>query len=119
MKTDLPSDGVLRTWHRAFRLTELPDDGTGKALEIAGRRVALFLIDGEPHALDDECPHQGASLGDGVIAGGDVTCPWHGWHFDPCSGKSTDGLDEAVELFPARVDEEGWVEVALSLAPDV
>ncbi|MEM7518953.1 MAG: Rieske 2Fe-2S domain-containing protein, partial [Planctomycetota bacterium] len=84
----------------------------------AGRRVALFLIDGEPHALDDECPHQGASLGDGVIAGGDVTCPWHGWHFDPCSGKSTDGLDESVELFPARVDEEGWVEVALSLSPD-
>ena len=100
-------------WHVALPLDELPTDGTGKALELAGRRVAVFHHEGRVHALDDTCPHQGASLGDGVISRGDVTCPFHAWHFDLVTGKNTDSLDSCVAVFPTRIDAEGRVEVDL------
>lgn len=95
---------------------ELPIDGTGRVIEIAGHRLAVFWIDGAPRVLDDECPHEGASLGDGVVIDGDVTCPWHGWHFSVASGANTDGLAACVRVHPARVREDGVVEVELELA---
>ena len=101
------------TWHATLPLAELPTDGTGRTVEVAGRRIALFRHEGRVHALDDACPHQGASLGDGVLSGGDVPCPFHAWHFDLCSGRNTDTIDACVEVFPARVGTGGVVEVGL------
>ena len=50
---------------------------------IAGTRLALFRdTDGAPRALLDRCPHRGASLSLGFVAGGCLECPFHGWHFD-------------------------------------
>lgn len=102
-----------KRWIPTLPLAELPVDGTGRAVEVEGQRVALFHHEGQVHAVDDSCPHQGASLGDGVISKGDVTCPFHAWHFDLKTGKNTDSLDECVAVFEARVDGGGVVEVAL------
>jgi len=38
-------------------------------------------------AVADACPHMGASLADGTLEDGVVTCPWHGWRYDAASGK--------------------------------
>jgi len=100
-------------WIRTIPLAELPVDGTGRAIQVAEQRVALFHHEGKVHAVDDACPHQGASLGDGVISNGDVTCPFHSWHFDLCTGQNTDSLDACVAVFPVRVDGDGVVEVQL------
>ena len=43
---------------------------------------------GEYTALDDACPHKGASLAGGVIQNGSVVCPYHGYEFD-CAGELT------------------------------
>ena len=49
--------------------------GEGRTFEVAGRLIAVFF-DGESyHAMDDLCPHMGASLGSGPIVEGIVTCP--------------------------------------------
>ena len=73
-----PSDG----WVALLPLAELPTDGTGRALEVGGHQLAVFHHEGSVSVLDGTCPHQGALLGDGVISKGEVTCPFHGWHFD-------------------------------------
>jgi nitrite reductase (NADH) small subunit len=99
-------------WVRVARLEELPTDGTGLALEVDGRGVALFLVDGEVRALDDSCPHEGGSLGMGVVLEGEVTCPWHGWHFELATGQNTDGLASCVAVHRTRISESGDVEVA-------
>ena len=96
---------------RVCRLDELPLDGAGLSLAVDGYQVAVFLIDGKIHALDDSCPHLGGSLGLGVVKDGDVTCPWHGFHFCLSTGESTDGLDESVRIRPTRQSGE-CVEVA-------
>ena len=96
-------------------MAELPTDGTGRALEVAGRQLAVFHHEGEVRVLGGVCPHQGALLGDGVISRGEVTCSFHGWHFDLVTGKSGDGLEECVDVHEVRVSQTGMVEVAIPL----
>lgn len=66
---------------------ELPP-GQGKSVVVGDREVAVFNCDGKFYAIDNTCPHQGGPLGEGELDGTVVTCPWHGWRFDVCSGQS-------------------------------
>jgi nitrite reductase/ring-hydroxylating ferredoxin subunit len=109
----MPDASDSATWHALCARGELPEDGTGRTLEVAGRRLAVFWHDGAPRVVDDRCPHEGASLGDGVISRGEVTCPFHAFHFDLCTGRNADGLDLSIEVFQARLREDGTVEAAL------
>jgi nitrite reductase/ring-hydroxylating ferredoxin subunit len=101
------------TWSMMANLDELPTDGTGITVEVDGRAFAVFRVGDLVHVLDDTCPHEGASLGCGVISQGDVTCPWHGWHFDLEKGSSSDGLPERVGVYPTRISEGGEVRARL------
>ena len=102
------------TWHVVLRLEELPTDGSGKTVEVNGQRIALFHHEGTVYCLDDSCPHQGASLGEGLISMTDVTCPWHGFHYDLATGANTDGIGECgVATHPVDVTDGGEVRVAL------
>jgi nitrite reductase/ring-hydroxylating ferredoxin subunit len=67
------------------KVDELPP-GSGREFTIEGRIVAVFRVGQEFHALDGICPHAGGPLGDGVLQGCIVTCPWHGWQFDVSTG---------------------------------
>jgi nitrite reductase (NADH) small subunit/3-phenylpropionate/trans-cinnamate dioxygenase ferredoxin subunit len=116
VREDSPA-GTAR-WIEAGRVADLPRDGSGRTVELAGHCIALFWDAGRVHALDDRCPHQGASLGMGIALDGDVTCPWHGWHFRLADGCSTDGLDARVARHPVRVDAAGRIEVRLPAGPD-
>lgn len=46
----------------------------------------LFDIDGELHAIEDSCPHAGASLFSGRLDGPWLQCPAHGLRFDLATG---------------------------------
>lgn len=114
MSSELQPESKSSTrWTPLLPLAELPTDGEGRTVELEGFRLAVFHFDGEVRVLDDECPHAGASLGAGVCVSGEVTCPWHGWHFRLSDGENTDGLEERVAVFASRVNPEGIVEVAL------
>jgi len=44
-----------------------------------GRKIAIWRDgQGELHALEDQCPHRGAPLSQGVILGDRLACPYHG-----------------------------------------
>ncbi len=66
--------------------TEEVVPGRGTLVEVNGRKIALFQVDGAYHAIDDACPHQGGPLSEGDLAGTEVTCPWHGAIFDVTTG---------------------------------
>lgn len=72
--------------------------------------VALFYLRGELYACSARCPHAGALLHDGFVAGTIVTCPWHGWSFDLSPGPDApkDGL---VRYAVRVVDGEILVEL--------
>lgn len=73
-------------WHSVCKLADCPP-GTCREAVAGDRIVALFNVDGELHALDGVCPHQGGPLGKGNLQGHVVTCPWHGWQFDVRNGE--------------------------------
>jgi len=75
----------MSDWLHLARPDECPP---GAALErvVGDRIVALYNVDGEFYAIDGVCPHQGGPLARGLLAGGVVTCPWHGWQFDVTTG---------------------------------
>ncbi len=78
-------------------------EGEGKTVTAGERLVALFLIEGQYQAIDDLCPHQGASLGAGCVEEGEVFCPWHGWRFRLEDGKWADNPRLGVDVFETRV----------------
>jgi nitrite reductase (NADH) small subunit/3-phenylpropionate/trans-cinnamate dioxygenase ferredoxin subunit len=87
--------------------------GEGRTVEIRGRRIALWNVGGRFHAMDDTCPHRGGPLGAGVLDGGQVHCPLHGWAFDPVTGACLTNPSRPVACHPTRV-ADGQVWVALS-----
>jgi nitrite reductase/ring-hydroxylating ferredoxin subunit len=66
-------------------LPEVPP-GRGKQVTVQGWTLALFNVNGTIYAIDDTCPHKGAPLSQGPVAGTDVICPWHAARFDLCTG---------------------------------
>lgn len=93
-------------------------EGAGIAVQIRGRSVALFRLEGLLFALDDVCPHAGAALARGRIRDGMVQCPLHGSKFDLRTGQCRSpalGIRPVVVHAVREVD--GRVEVALADAP--
>ncbi len=58
----------------------------GKLVEVQGKKIALFNVDGKFHAIDNTCTHRGGPLSEGALEGDEVTCPWHGAKFKVTSG---------------------------------
>lgn len=104
----------MSNWIRIATVTECPP-GTAKELVAEDRIVALFNVDGQFHALDGVCPHQGGPLGQGMLSGCIVTCPWHGWQFDVTTGQHQTSQSLVHPSFPVKV-EDG--EVYVDLADD-
>jgi nitrite reductase (NADH) small subunit len=90
---------------------DLPPAGQAKEFSAGGRTLCIANIDGVIRALDNECPHRGGPLAEGMIENGKVVCPWHAWAFDAATGV-TDNSQERVAVFPVSVEgEEVFVKV--------
>jgi nitrite reductase/ring-hydroxylating ferredoxin subunit len=82
-------------------LSSLDPDGRA-VVEADGVEIAVFLVEGSPHAFANACPHEGNPLRDGEILGPTLTCAYHGWKFDLDTGACLHG-DEAARRFPAEL----------------
>jgi len=102
------------SWLRAVREAEL-EPGKTRVVVLDDEPVLLCkLPDGQVCAIEDTCTHDDGPLGEGTLDGTAVTCPRHGARFDVCSGRALSMPAAApVEVFPSRVTDDGWVEVAL------
>ncbi len=100
--TDKDNDLV---WHKVLSKDELPE-GRVTAVTCHNRTLCMSRYKGRYGALDNKCPHQGGPLGEGSIENGLLRCPWHGWDYDPITGKAP-GFDDGVETFPIEEREDG------------
>jgi 3-phenylpropionate/trans-cinnamate dioxygenase ferredoxin subunit len=71
------------------RVARTDEIGPGEArlVEVKGRQIALFNVDGEYFAIDNMCTHEEASLAEGEVSGHEVSCPLHGAKFDIRTGE--------------------------------
>ena len=88
---------------RAAAASEIPV-GTIKEVSVGGTAVAVANVGGEFHAINNTCLHRGGPLGEGMLEGRIVTCPWHGWQFDVTTGRHC--LNARIEhtTFPLKIE---------------
>lgn len=93
-------------WTTLCDLDELVED-RGLYVDIDGRELAVFLHDGQPHVLENTCPHAGGSLSGGHVEeiGGTpcAVCPVHAWAFRLEDGEYYDMPGFEAKVFPSRV----------------
>lgn len=97
-------DPVADGWVDAGRLSELVPGRPRRVTPPGAERIAVVLHDGEVRALHAVCRHQGGPLDEGRVVDGCLTCPWHGWQYDPATGASPPPFTERVRTFPVRID---------------
>jgi nitrite reductase (NADH) small subunit len=78
--------------------------GQGIVVEVNGKTLAVFNVDGAFHAIDNTCIHRGGPLGEGDLEGSVVTCPWHGWQYDVTTGACVANPAAKVERYEVQVD---------------
>jgi nitrite reductase (NADH) small subunit/3-phenylpropionate/trans-cinnamate dioxygenase ferredoxin subunit len=71
------------------KVGDIPEGGS-IVVAVNQKDVAVFRIKDQYHAIDDLCPHMGASLSAGYVEDGNVTCPWHYWRFRLSDGAWAD-----------------------------
>lgn len=103
------------------------EDGSRMIVDIGGREIAVFRVDGEFHAIVNYCIHEGGPLCEGALRGDltvaddgwswtvdrpdrIVSCPWHGWQFDIETGENVDDDSYRVPTYETIV-EDGTVYV--------
>ncbi len=75
-----------------------------------GERIAVFRDGDTVSAVSNVCRHQNGPLGEGKIIDGCITCPWHGYQYDPATGRAPAPFDDKIPVFETRV-ENGMVYV--------
>ena len=99
------SDFATSEFVTVAKVGDIPD-GQGQAFAVNGRMVAVFNEGGKFSAIDDFCPHMGASLAGGYLEAGVVTCPWHAWRFATKDGTWCDNPKVKIDAFEVRVEGE-------------
>lgn len=99
-------------WHDVMAADELPDNDVW-AVQVGGRDIALYGVDGQPYATDNLCTHGNARLCDGFLEGHEIECPLHQGKFDVRDGRPTCApVTEAVKTYPVKL-EGGRIWLAL------
>ena len=100
------SSSTREVWYKALELDELPE-GRVKTVICSLETVCMTHYQGKYAALDNKCPHQGGPLGEGSIEKGYLRCPWHGWDYEPLTGKPPGGYDDGVATYPVEIRDDG------------
>ena len=83
--------------------SDLPAINHVKELPCGEKLLCVASVNGEISAMENTCLHRGGPLGQGVIEGGKVICPWHGWAWDPKAGQAqVPGAKIAV--YPVKIE---------------
>lgn len=90
-------------WIDAGPIGSIPEN-RARIVSVAGERVAIFRHDGRLSAISNVCQHQNGPLGEGRIEHGCVVCPWHGYEYDPASGRAPAPFRERVPTFALRLE---------------
>jgi nitrite reductase (NADH) small subunit len=104
---------ILAEFKRVAGVNEVPP-GKGVVAKVGGKEIAVFNVEGAFFAIDNTCTHRGGPLGEGVLRGTTVNCPWHGSGFDVTSGQAVaPPASTGVASYSTKV-EEGSIWVALA-----
>ncbi len=83
---------------------ELPPVGEAKEFPCGDRMICVANVNGTVTAMDNVCLHQGGPLGQGMIEGNKIVCPWHGWQWNTKTGESGHNPNAKVAVYPVKME---------------
>lgn len=95
---DRATEGMIRVGE----VEAIPED-RAVVVSTGSERVAVFRYEGKISALSNVCRHQNGPLGEGRIISGCVTCPWHGYQYDPANGCSPPPFTDKVPVYRTSI----------------
>ena len=109
---------LLETSRRKKQTTELQKEGffavctleeipknRAKIAIVKNQNIAIFKYEGQLSAVDNVCKHQNGPLGEGKIVDGCITCPWHGFQYQPTDGCAPPPFTEKLSTYELKVHE--------------
>jgi len=102
----------MAEWITVAKTSDIPLN-EARAFPVGDRMIAIFNQNGKYYALDDFCPHMGASLAGGWIEDGTVVCPWHAWRFCLADGGWLDNPKIKADIFAVTV-VEGEIQIEIN-----
>lgn len=93
-------------------------------IDVRGREIGVFNLDGAYAAVANYCVHQGGPIAEGILTGGTLQadenlevvydesarclhCPWHGWEFDVQTGEHTAPTRHRLPTYDVEVRDGG------------
>ncbi len=96
-------------WVKVCPIDEI-SDSKAKMVSANGERIAIFKYDNKLSAVHNVCKHQNGPLGEGKIIDGCITCPWHGYQYEPANGCAPAPFTEKVATYKTKIiNDEVWV----------
>jgi naphthalene 1,2-dioxygenase ferredoxin component len=95
---------MSENWIDAAALADVPE-GDVIAMQVGGKEIALYEVEGDVFATDNICTHGHARLSDGFLEGHEIECPLHQGKFDVCTGKALCApLTDNIKTYPVRIE---------------
>ena len=92
----------MNDWVDIGCLEDVPRRGA-RCIKTPLGKIAVFrTADDRVFAIDDQCPHKGGPLSQGIVHGAQVTCPLHNWVFSLETGTAQGADEGAVRTYPLR-----------------
>lgn len=85
---------------------DLPASSEAREIAVAERMLCIANENGSISVMDNVCPHRGGPLGQGMLEGGKLICPWHAWAFDLKSGEAVHAPQVKVPVYEIKLDGE-------------
>ena len=91
-------------WTDVTGVDAVPEDDV-IGIDVAGKNIALYQVEGTIYATDNVCTHGNARLCDGFLDGYEIECPLHQGKFDIRNGKAMCApLTEGVHTYPVKLE---------------
>ena len=89
------------------RVASAGDVPAGEMLivEVEGEEIVLANVDGQVYAFGNGCTHRGGPLGEGLLEGDEVECPFHQGRFNVKTGEAVqEPPTEPVPTYQVQMD---------------
>lgn len=95
---------MSENWVDVLALTAVPESDV-IAVNVAGKDIACYEVEGKIYATDNICTHGHARLSDGFLEGQEIECPLHQGRFDVCTGKALCApLNQDIKIYPVKIE---------------
>lgn len=94
-------------------------NNSATVIDISGEeRVAIFRYDNNKlAAVSNVCQHQNGPLGEGCVIDGLITCPWHGFQYQPEDGCSPAPFTEKIATYEIKLKGDQILLNPIALPP--